>query len=49
MHTGRTAKTVAIVATDGVEESELLEPRRALESAGVKTEIVSLHSGTIKG
>jgi protease I len=48
MKTGLTSKTVAILATDGVEQSELLEPRRALESAGVKTEIVSLHSGTIK-
>jgi protease I len=41
-------KTVAILATDGVEQSELLEPRKALETAGIKTELVSLHSGSIK-
>jgi protease I len=41
-------KTVAILATDGVEQSELLEPRKALELAGLKTELISLHSGSIK-
>jgi protease I len=42
-------KRVAIVATDGFEQSELAEPKRALEDAGAKTEIVSLHPGTIRG
>ena len=42
-------KRVAIVATDGFEQSELAEPKRALEEAGAKTEIVSLHPGTIRG
>lgn len=42
-------KTVAILATDGVEEAELIEPRKALESAGAKTVLVSNHSGEIKG
>jgi len=40
---------VAILATDGFEQSELLEPRRALNDAGANTEIVSLKSGEIKG
>lgn len=40
---------VAILATDGFEQSELLEPRRALNEAGANTEIVSLKSGEIKG
>jgi protease I len=48
MKPNRNEKTVAILATDGVEQSELLEPRRALEGAGVKTELVSTHPGTIK-
>jgi protease I len=42
-------KTVAILATDGFEQSELLEPKKALEDAGAKTQIVSLQSGEIKG
>jgi protease I len=40
---------VAILATDGFEQSELTEPRRALDEAGADTAIVSLKSGTIKG
>ena len=40
---------VAILATDGFEQSELLEPRRALDEAGASTEVVSLMSGEIKG
>lgn len=40
---------VAVLATDGFEQSELLEPRRALDEAGAKTEVVSLKSGEIKG
>lgn len=34
-------KTIAILATDGFEQSELFEPQKALESAGAKTEIIS--------
>jgi protease I len=41
--------TVAILATDGFEQSELMEPRRALDEAGARTEVVSLQSGKIKG
>lgn len=40
---------VAILATDGFEQSELLEPRRALDEAGAKTEVVSLKNGEIRG
>jgi protease I len=32
---------IAILATDGFEQSELIEPRRALDQAGATTEIVS--------
>lgn len=42
-------RTIAILATDGFEQSELLEPKKALEGEGAKTEIVSLESGTIRG
>lgn len=42
-------KRVAILATDGFEQSELLEPKKALEDAGAQTEIVSLQQGEIKG
>jgi protease I len=34
-------RRVAILATDGVEQSELTEPRRALEAAGAKTLLIS--------
>ena len=42
-------KRVAILATDGVEQIELIEPRKALDAAGATTKVVSLKSGTIKG
>ncbi|MBU2929607.1 type 1 glutamine amidotransferase domain-containing protein [Winogradskyella psychrotolerans] len=41
-------KTVAILATNGFEESELSEPKKALEEAGAEVHIVSLESGEIK-
>lgn len=44
-----TGKRVAILATNGFEQSELLEPRKALDQARVKTEVVSLEPGQIKG
>jgi protease I len=34
-------KKIAILSTDGVEQSELAEPRKALEKAGAQTELVS--------
>ncbi len=40
---------VAILATDGFEQSELFEPKKALENAGADVKIVSLKAGEIKG
>ena len=42
-------KTIAILATDGVEQVELTEPRKALEEAGATTDLVSLEEGQIQG
>lgn len=42
-------RKVAILATDGFEQSELLEPKKALEKAGAETKIVSPKDGEIKG
>jgi protease I len=42
-------KKVAILAADMFERVELEEPRKALEDAGAKTEIVSIHDGEIQG
>lgn len=42
------SKTIAILATDGVEQSELTEPRKALEDAGAKTQLISIKDGKIK-
>ncbi|WP_060896860.1 type 1 glutamine amidotransferase [Streptomyces mirabilis] len=39
---------VGILATDGVERVELDQPRGALQGAGAKTEIISLHPGEIQ-
>jgi protease I len=40
---------VAILATDGFEQSELLEPRRALDEEGASTKVISLRGVEIKG
>jgi protease I len=40
---------VAILATDGFEQSELTEPRKALDAAGAVTQVVSPKSGKLKG
>lgn len=42
-------KRIAILATDGFEYVELTEPRKALDGAGAKTEVVSPKEGKIKG
>ncbi len=39
---------VAILATDGFEQSELLEPRKQLEKAGALVQVISLKPGSIK-
>ena len=43
------AKRVLILATDGFEQSELIEPKKALEAAGIKTVVASPKTGTIRG
>jgi protease I len=40
-------KKIAILATDGVEQVELTEPRKAIEDAGAQTELLSLEDGEI--
>ena len=40
---------VAILVTDGFEQVELTEPRKALEDAGAETEIISPVEGEVKG
>lgn len=42
-------KKVAILSTNGFEESELTSPRNALQEAGATVHIISPQSGTIKG
>jgi deglycase len=41
-------KKIAIIATDGVEQVELTEPRKAVENAGGQTELLSLEDGQIQ-
>jgi protease I len=40
---------VAILATDGFEQVELTEPRKALDAAGAVTQVVSPKSGKLRG
>lgn len=42
-------RTVAILATDGFEYSELTGPRRLLEEAGARVDVVSLEKRPIRG
>jgi protease I len=42
-------KKIAILATDGFEESELVEPRKALDEAGATTVVIAPKGGEIKG
>ena len=42
-------KKVAILATDGFEQVELTEPKKALEEAGATTHVISPKPGKIKG
>jgi protease I len=41
-------RRVAVLAADGVERVELEEPRRALEDAGARTDVLSITSGEIQ-
>ena len=43
------AKRVLIMATDGFEQSELMDPKANLEAAGIETVVASLKPGEIKG
>ena len=40
---------VAILVTDGFEQVELVEPRKALDAAGAKTQIVSPKNDSVRG
>lgn len=42
-------KKIAILATDGFEQLELTEPKKNLEEAGAKVEVLSIKEGKIKG
>jgi protease I len=42
-------KRVAMLVTDGFEQSELLTPRQALLDAGAMVDVVSLEAGRIQG
>jgi len=42
-------KKIAILATDGFEQAELMEPRKALTDAGATTLVIAPKSGEIKG
>jgi len=41
-------KKVAILVTDGFEQSEFTEPKKAVETAGAKVHVISLIQGPIK-
>ena len=49
MEQGLKGRKVAILATDGVEQSELLEPRKALLDAGATVDVIAPKGGTIQG
>ena len=40
---------IAIIAVDGFEESELVEPRKALLQTGAKVDVISSRPGEIQG
>jgi protease I len=42
-------KRIAFLATDGVEEVELIEPRKAVEGEGAEVELLSLKKGEFQG
>ena len=43
------AKRILIIATDGFEQSELMDPKAALDAAGFETVVASPKAGEIKG
>lgn len=42
-------KRIAILATDGFEQSELMEPKKGLEASGAKVTVLSIKPGEIRG
>jgi protease I len=42
-------KKIAILATDGYEQVELIDPKKNLEQAGAKVDVISIKDGQIKG
>jgi protease I len=42
-------RRVAILATDGFEQSELVEPKKALENAGAQVKVIAPRDGVIRG
>ncbi len=49
MHKQLEGKKIAILATNGFEQSELMDPKKGLEEAGAKVTVLSLKEGEIKG
>jgi protease I len=49
MTTSIKGKRIAFLATDGVEQSELTEPWKAVQAAGGEPELISLETGEIQG
>lgn len=49
MATSLKDKRVALLVTDGFEQSELAEPRRALQEAGARADIVAPQAGKVRG
>lgn len=43
------SKKVAILSTNGFEESELMSPKKALEDAGIQVHVISPEASKIKG
>lgn len=46
--TDNNQKTVAIITENGFEEVELTSPKKAMEDAGIKVEILSTETGKVK-
>jgi protease I len=42
-------KKIAFLATDGVEQVELIEPRKAVEAEGAEVDLISLEKGKFQG
>ena len=42
------SKRIAILLTDGFEEVEFTEPKKALESQGAEVHVIAPHGGTVK-